>query len=287
MPETVAIVGAGRVGRTLGRRLRELGWRIGPVVTRSQATARAAVRAIGAGAPHAGLTRQLAAADLVLIATPDAAIAATARKLARLGGGEWRGRVVLHTSGALASGALAPLARRGAAVGSLHPFQTFSGRGVTELEGVLFTAEGDARAVRTARRIARALGGMVVRLEGKDKPAYHAAGGFAAGHLLAVLEAGTRLLMSLGFTRRQAVRALAPMARQTLANFERLGAWAAWTGPLARRDWETIRRHVAALGRYPREFGEAYAALMRLAVRLFAPADAALRRRLKRALLKK
>ena len=51
MKRTLSIVGAGRVGRTLGKRLRERGWRIGAVVTRSTATSRAAVRAIGAGTP--------------------------------------------------------------------------------------------------------------------------------------------------------------------------------------------------------------------------------------------
>ena len=47
MARTVSIVGAGRVGKSLGKRLRELGWRIGAVVTAS--TARAAVRRIGGG----------------------------------------------------------------------------------------------------------------------------------------------------------------------------------------------------------------------------------------------
>ncbi len=135
MVATVSIVGAGRVGRALGRRLREIGWTIGAVVTRSSATAREAVRRIGAGRPHAGLTRQLLNADLVLIATPDSQIAGVAEQLAEMGGEEWRGRVVLHTSGAMDSSALAPLQRRGAATGSLHPLQTFSERAAPQLEG--------------------------------------------------------------------------------------------------------------------------------------------------------
>lgn len=53
MARTVSIVGAGRVGISLGKRLRELGWRIGAVVTRSNTTARAAVRRIGGGTPFA------------------------------------------------------------------------------------------------------------------------------------------------------------------------------------------------------------------------------------------
>src|SRR5437667_8879755 len=59
MQNSLAIIGAGRVGRALGRRLRELGWKIGAVVTRSEASARKAVRFIGAGKPCPGMTRQI------------------------------------------------------------------------------------------------------------------------------------------------------------------------------------------------------------------------------------
>src|SRR5712691_2197516 len=93
MTGTLSIVGAGRVGRALGKRLHELGWQIGAVVTRSASTERAAVRAIGDGRAHAGLTRQVLGADVVLIATPDAAIGRVAAHLARMGGKEWGGRV--------------------------------------------------------------------------------------------------------------------------------------------------------------------------------------------------
>lgn len=284
MSLSVAIVGAGRVGRTLARRLHELGWDVGAVVTRSLPTARAAVRAIGAGTPHPGLTRQVLAADVILIATPDDTIAATAARLARMGGEEWRGKVVLHTSGALASTVLAPLVRRGAAAGSLHPMQTFSSRGAPALEGVNCAMEGHARAQRVARLIARAIGGVAVKVAPADKPAYHVAAGCAAVQVLALVECGTRMLMALGFTRRQATRALCRMARETLLNLEHLGPHAAWTGPVARRDFQTVARHVAALRRFPREYRLAYAALTRLVVQLLAPADRRARRRLGRIL---
>jgi len=75
MQTSLALVGAGRVGRALGRRLRELGWKIGAVVTRSEASARRAVRFIGAGTPCGGMTRRMLASRLVLIAVPDDAIA--------------------------------------------------------------------------------------------------------------------------------------------------------------------------------------------------------------------
>lgn len=270
MAGTIAIVGAGRVGRALGRRLHQLGGRIGAVVTRSSRSAREAVRAIGAGTPLGPPGPEVLRADVVLISTADDAIRGVAAQLARLGAKEWRGKIVLHTSGALDCTVLAALARRGAAVGSFHPLQAFGGRGVPRLEGVFFAIEGEPRARRVATRLARKLGGVPVELGAGSKPAYHAAASFAAAHVLAAVEAATRILISVGFTRPEALRALLPLARQTLENFERFGPHAAWTGPLARRDDRTVKRHLVALRRFPPEFLRAYVALTRLGARVLA-----------------
>ena len=288
---TLAIIGAGRVGRALGRRLHQRGWRIGAVVARTPAHARAAARAIGAGRPQTRLDAGLLAADVVLITTPDRAISTVANALARhtvaqgarsrswngalrisSGRGHARqdeplaGKIILHTNGALDRTVLAPLERLGAATGSLHPLQTFSGRGLPPLDGCICALEGTPAALRAARRICRDLGCHPVVIAPAAKPAYHAAGALAAGHILAVIESATRILGTLGFSRRDAVSALLPLTRQTLANFERLGPRPSWTGPLARGDFATVRKHTAALRRFPREYRDAYAALSRLAV---------------------
>src|SRR5258708_27835978 len=108
MSETLSIVGAGRVGKALGRCLHDLGWRIGVVTTQSIPTARAAVRAIGAGHPADQLTRGVLASKVLLIATPDRVIAEVASDLAQLGGNEWLGKVVGDTSGAPGPSPLPP-----------------------------------------------------------------------------------------------------------------------------------------------------------------------------------
>ncbi|MFZ3218255.1 MAG: DUF2520 domain-containing protein [Candidatus Acidiferrales bacterium] len=270
MKRSVSIVGAGRLGRTLARRLHRRGWRIVAVVTRSAPHSRAAVRAIGAGTPFAALTRHVLRADVILLATPDDALAAVAQELAQLAGKNCRGKIILHTSGALDRGVLRPLAQLGAWTGSLHPMQTFTGRSQPELNGVIFAIEGHPRARRAARAIALSLGGVPVVVSGRAKPAYHAAGVLVAGHALALTEAATQVLLQLGFTRRRAAQALLPLLRQTLANFEQHGPRAAWTGPIARRDYSTVARHRAALRKYPAEINDAYAALARLSARVLA-----------------
>jgi predicted short-subunit dehydrogenase-like oxidoreductase (DUF2520 family) len=267
--------------------LRELGWKIGAVVASSESSARKAVRSIGAGCAHAFLTRQVLAAQVILITTQDHSVAAIAEELARIGAEELRGKIVLHTSGALSSRVLDPVKKCGAAVGSMHPLQTFSGVAVPSLDGKVFAIEGDTHAVRTARLIARALGAVPVHIEGSKKPLYHAAGALAAGNVLALMEAATRLMTATGMHRREAVRALLPLTRQVLENFERLGPRAAWTGPLSRGDYGVVAAHTEAMKDLPAEFRQAYEAVNRLAAVVLAQDSAEMQAELEKVAVNK
>ena len=268
MARTLAIIGGGRVGRALGRRLREQGWKIGAVTARSEASARRATRFIGAGKAYGSLSRNVLISRVILIATPDDAVAGAAADLARIAAEELHGKIVLHTSGALDSRVLHPVKVHGAVTASMHPLQTFSGVGVPPFDGRVFTIEGDPAAVRVARQMARALGGVPVQIAGDKKALYHAAASMAAGHALALEEAATRMLMSMGMNRREAVRALLPLTRQVLENFERLGPHSAWTGPLSRHDYGIVAAHLGAMQDMPEEFMGAYEALNRLVARV-------------------
>jgi predicted short-subunit dehydrogenase-like oxidoreductase (DUF2520 family) len=284
MKRTISIIGAGRVGCSLGKRLRELGWRIGAVVTRSKATSRRAVRSVGAGSAYAHITLEVFAADLILLATPDDAMAGVAQALVKAGGKACCGKIIVHTSGALDREVLAPLARLGAHTGSFHPMQTFSGRNVPKFAGVTFAVEGDPLAVRTTQGIARALGGAPVAIDARHKPEYHATALLVAGSSFPLIESAVRILMRIGFTRQRAMQTLLPLIRQILDNIERIGPQAAWTGPVARGDYKIIAKHAKALKRYPRELQEAYAALVLLAGRVMSKNPDAALKRLKRAL---
>jgi predicted short-subunit dehydrogenase-like oxidoreductase (DUF2520 family) len=219
-----------------------------------------------------------------VLATPDDALPHVAQALAKIGGPAWRGKVVLHTSGALDSSVLAPLARLGAATGSLHPMQTFGGRIIPNLRGVIFAVEGNPKALRVARSVARTLGGVPVVIAGRDKPIYHAAAVLAAGSGFPLIEASVQMLMRIGFSRRRAFETLLPLTRQMLDNVERIGPRAAWTGPLSRGDYATIAKHVRGLRSYPREIQQAYAALALLAGRVLSKRPAVALKQIERAL---
>ena len=284
MSRTLSIVGAGRLGGALGKRLSALGWRVGAVVTRSARTARAAVRAMGAGEPYGQLTPRVFEADTILLAAPDGRLAEIARALAKIGGADCRGKIILHTSGALDREVLAPLALLGASTGSLHPMQTFSARGIPRLKGVIFAIEGDRRAQTAARKIARSLGGIPVAIDSAHKPAYHAAGALVAGHALGLVEGAAQILMHCGFTRRRALATLLPLMRQMLDNYEQHGPRAAWTGPIPRGDFATVARHRRALRSEPAELQASYDALALLSARVLSRKPESVIRELKKTL---
>ncbi len=270
MPKSLAILGAGRVGRALGRALHEHGWRITVVAARTEASARKAAKFIRAGRAFAGIPPQVVAARTILISVPDDAIPGTAAELARVGGDQLRRKIVLHTSGACDASALQAVRAYGAFAGSMHPLQTFNGLSVPPLEGKVFGIEGDPPAVRVARSIARSLGGVPVNIKRENKVAYHAAGAFASGLLLSLEEAGVQILQNAGLPRREALQALLSLSRQVLDHYEKLGPHKAWTGPLSRGDYGVVAAHEEAIARLHPEFLEAYQAVSRLSAHVLA-----------------
>jgi predicted short-subunit dehydrogenase-like oxidoreductase (DUF2520 family) len=189
---------------------------------------------------------------------------------------DWKGRIALHSSGALTSDELAALRKCGAQVASVHPMMTFvagspqAGSFQTgsrpSLARVPFAVEGDAAAVRASRAIVKELGGKAYAIRRRDKVAYHAWGTFASPLLTALLATTEHVAAAAGVSRREAKQRMLPILQRTLANYAALGAAGAFSGPIVRGDVETIRRHLRVLRKVP-EAGEVYAALAKAAVR--------------------
>jgi predicted short-subunit dehydrogenase-like oxidoreductase (DUF2520 family) len=271
---SLAIIGAGRAGRALGRGLRESGWRVTAVVTRSAASAKEAARVIGGAQAYSALTRLTLEAGNLLLATPECAIPQIAGELAEMGGQEWRGKVVLHT-GSADHTSLEPLARAGAATGSLRLFHVFDprqggrlapgGERLPELDGVMVTVEGHPLALRVARRMVRDLGGLPVQLTAADKVAAAAAAEMASAQVAALTQAAARILQSGRVSRRQALRAALHLSRAALHYLERYGSGEGWA-PVP--DHCAVAAQMHALGCYPSEYGGAYSALRSLGTRM-------------------
>ena len=265
----VTIVGPGRVGQSMGKLLAEGGINIRYVAGRRPAAARRAVRFIGSGAAVGLDCESLADTDVVILTVSDAALASLARQLASWHC-PWSGKVVLHTSGALPSGVLRPLRRRGASVGSLHPFQSVPTPtvGLRNLSGCFWGIEGDRRACAVATSLARALDGTPFRVKPSWKLLYHAAAVLSCGAVVALLDQSAHLLRAAGVPAAIVRPMLGHFAGETVGNFVSLGGHQALTGPAVRGDWQTIAQHLASLRRRAPEIVPAYVELTRIMIRL-------------------
>ena len=157
--------------------------------------------------------------------------------------------VVLHLSGVQGQEALGPLVTTRAALGSFHPLQTIVEPELTpaRLKGAWAAVEGMPRAVDAAERLARALGMRPFRLTGKTKAIYHAGAVFASNYFVVVEAVAQRLLRHAGLSEVEAWQALRPLVEGTLENLLHEQPKDALTGPVARGDDATIRRHLASL----------------------------------------
>jgi predicted short-subunit dehydrogenase-like oxidoreductase (DUF2520 family) len=202
--------------------------------------------------------------NLVWITVPDDMIATVAAQLA--GSQDWRRRTVFHSSGALTSAVLEPLRAKGAKVASVHPGMTFVRQSMPRLTDVPFGVEGDAAAVRLAKKIVGVLGGAAFSIRTENKVLYHAFGTFASPMVIALMTAMEQVGNAAGINPSDFRTMTAPLLRQTLSNYLEHGAAASFSGPLVRGDVATIRKHLAALADVP-EACEAYVALSKTALK--------------------
>ena len=171
-------------------------------------------------------------ADVVLLAVPDGEIAAAAAAIAP-------GRLVGHVSGATTLGPLAPHEAF-----SLHPLMTVTGAGASFAGATAAIAGSSDRALGVARALAERLAMRPVEVAEADRGAYHAAASIAANFVVTLEGVAERLAATAGVDR----AALVPLVRAAVENWAALGAERALTGPIARGDAGTVRRHLAALG---------------------------------------
>jgi predicted short-subunit dehydrogenase-like oxidoreductase (DUF2520 family) len=283
-PRAFALVGPGRAGTAVACALAARGWRPVAVAGRTPDAPSTRTAAARLAAPAVEVVDAGRGADVVIVATPDAAIADAAAALAPA---LRPGALVVHLSGASTlhelDGVL--LARPDVEVGSLHPLQSLPSADVgrRRLAGAWCAIDGSPR----VEKIALTLGMRPFRLDAADRGdggsadlrrkagacdgdrmrvRYHAAACVASNHLVALLGQVERLAVHAGVP----FEAFLPLVRGTVENVDELGPAGALTGPVARRDDQTVARHVDAL---PEDERDGYEALVREARRLAGQRD--------------
>jgi len=240
----LGFIGAGTVGTALALRLSDRGYRVVAVSSRSQSSAEKLAQAITGC--HAVNDKQAVAeaAELVFVTTPDDAIAPVVSEIT------WHhGQSVVHCSGADSTEILEPARKQGAQVGAFHPLQTFASvrQAIDNIPGSTFALEAEEPLLTTLKDMAIVLDGQWIELKSSDKVVYHAAAVIACNYLVTLVKLATDLWQTFNIPADQATKALMPLLRGTLNNIDNVGIPQCLTGPIARGDTGTIKKHLDAL----------------------------------------
>lgn len=263
----LGIVGAGRVGGALARRLHQAGWPIVAIYSRSVASAAQLAEAVGAQAVNS-INEIAAQSQLILLSVPDSAIQPVCEQVAVR---NLSGRAVVHTSGATPIDVLTSAKASGAQIGGLHPILPVA-RGDRPLPpGGMFGVEAEERPLRDwLSDLVDASSGSALWLpSGIDRIRYHAASTLLSNYLVTLYAEALGLWRGIGIGDHAARAALLGLAQAALDNLEQNDPSAALTGPIIRGDLAVVEAHLHALASDP-ELAAAYRALGRLTLRLAA-----------------
>ena len=266
----VFIMGAGVVGTALAARLVRAGVPVAGLHGRQVDLSDAASAVSGVLASTGEIPAIFSESDVIIISVRDERIPEVAERLAR----EKRLRpeqVVLHTSGANASGQiLAAVRPHVRAVGTLHPLVSFADPrvAVEQIRNIAFGIEGDPPARAMATRIVRALGAQAVTLTAENLPLYHTGAVIAANYVVALADMAQGLLVKAGVPQDQALPALIPLLSSVVHNLAHLGLPGALTGPVERGDVSSVEQHLRILETKAPEMLELYRLVGRDVLRL-------------------
>lgn len=259
---TLNVIGAGHVGRVLGRLLAASGaFQLQDVLTRSAASAQQAVAFIGAGRA-VSCYEELRPADVYLLAVGDDQIVPASEALAQAV--QVAGAVIFHCSGALASSQMRSAMAAGAHAASVHPIRSFADPAAVadQFAGTFCGVEGAPEALALLLPALTAIGARPVQIDAAAKTVYHAAAVFASNYLVTVLDAALRAYQAAGIPEPVARQMAQPLAAESMANVFRLGAAAALSGPVARGDMATVERQQRAVAQWDAATGRLYADLV-------------------------
>jgi predicted short-subunit dehydrogenase-like oxidoreductase (DUF2520 family) len=254
MPE-IGFIGAGTVGTALAVRLRGKGYPVVAVFSRSPSSA---ARLAGMVEDCRVLPSAQAVADaceFIFITTPDDAIAQVGAHT------KWHsGQSVVHCSGADSTDILEPARKAGAHVGAFHPLQTFASvtHAIENIPGSTFALEAEGPLLAELKEMVTSLEGRWVELKAGDKMLYHAAAVIACNYMVTLTKLATDLWQAFGISAPEATRALLPLMRGTVNNLDNIGLPHCLTGPIARGDLGTIRKHLTALDERAPDLVNAY-----------------------------
>ena len=241
----IGIAGAGKVGCSIGRYLREQGFSIAGYYSKTKESVDFAATFTETKA-FGSLGELLARCDILFITTPDDIIGDVWESIQK----EFiQNKIICHFSGSLSSAVFSNRREKGVFACSIHPMYAFSNKFISyeQLNQVTFTMEGDEEALAVMKPIFQKAGNKVCVINSADKGRYHAAASMMSNMMIGLYQMGLNMLIDCGFSPEEARELTTPLVRNNMEILLASSPEEALTGPIERGDEETVEKHFSVL----------------------------------------
>lgn len=243
----IGIIGAGKVGVSVGRYLKDNNIQIAGFYDIDCDNAAFAAQFTNTDC-FSDLEKLVIMSDTLFITTPDNVIGSVWDCIIK-NNMSVQNKIVCHFSGALSSDVFTDSQSTGASVCSIHPMLAFSDK-LTSYRipaNTFFALEGDETAVSAMKSLFETLGNTVCVIDKSKKSLYHTAASVLSNEIVALLDMGYSLLEQCGFSRDDAVKATQNLVLGNVNSVLENGCVNALTGPVERNDLQTVKKHVDSL----------------------------------------
>ena len=243
----IGIIGAGKVGVSVGRYLKDNNIQIAGFYDIDCDNAAFAAQFTNTDC-FSDLEKLVIMSDTLFITTPDNVIGSVWDCIIK-NNMSVQNKIVCHFSGALSSDVFTDSQSTGASVCSIHPMLAFSDK-LTSYRipaNTFFALEGDETAVSAMKSLFETLGNTVCVIDKSKKSLYHTAASVLSNELVALLDMGYSLLEQCGFSGDEAVKATQNLVLGNVNSVLENGCVNALTGPVERNDLQTVKKHVDSL----------------------------------------
>jgi predicted short-subunit dehydrogenase-like oxidoreductase (DUF2520 family) len=241
----IGFIGAGRVGFTLGKYMKEHGAEVTGYYSRTSEHAEEAARFTDTEV-YDDPDKLIKDSDYIYLTVSDNAIEPLFKELdAKY---DLTGKTFCHTSGAMSSKAFAD-SKHEVYGYSVHPNFAVSDKLTSYLnfQNAFITIEGSHQHLGEIVEFYRNIGLHVGVISAESKPKYHAASVFASNFVCGIYGTAIRLLTECGFSDESAHMALKGLFLGNATGVAERGPVAQLTGPAERCDTKTINKHLEVL----------------------------------------
>lgn len=235
-------IGAGKVGFSLGKYLKENNINVIGYYSKSQHSAKEAAIFTNTK-QYSSLEDLIKNSDAIFITTSDNQISSVWNEIKKL---PIKEKLICHCSGSISSDIFSNINNLGAYGYSIHPMFAISDKynSYKDLSKAFITIEGNEKYIKYLKRLFSYLGNDVAVINKENKVLYHASSVTVSNLVLGLINNGVNYLEECGFTQEMALKALYPLIENNLRNVKERGTVNSLTGPVERGDLSTVINHL-------------------------------------------